>query len=200
MDAFVSLKKAYIEGIAQRRIRYTFVYSDSATLKELIARATRAVDLIAGEWNASICKAALPSLGVLAISWFGGTLLADLSICFPISRPLPKLDAFLEAPFNKVSICLEPIAPIGHVESYSTVRISTVRGSGRISLRGDVAIVKMKGLYFFARAYAEPDPAGGVTFRVAVQSCAGVDPLEGLLEARRILKRRGGSASAHRRG
>lgn len=190
MDAPIALKKAYIEGVAQRRVRYTLVYNKPATLRELVERASRFARSIAVEWRASICDAELPSLVVLAIDWFGGTLLADLSICFPISYPLKALDKLLDAPFNKISICLEPMAPIGRVEGYSVVKTPTVRGFGRISLKGDVAVVKMKGLYFFAKADAEPDPIGGVALRIAAQNCAGVDPLRGILEARDILKRR----------
>lgn len=159
-------------------------------LRELVERASRFARSLAVEWRASICDAELPSLGILAINWLGGTLLADLSICFPISRPLRGLDGLLDVPFREISICLEPIAPIGRVEGYSTVKMSSVKGFGRISLRGDIAIVKMRGLYFLAKAYAEPDSVDGITLRIAVQSCAGLDPLRGILEARKVLKRR----------
>ncbi|WP_148678528.1 hypothetical protein [Thermoproteus uzoniensis] len=186
----VAVRRAYIEGIAQRRIRYTLLYSEPAPLSALLDRARAYAREIAGEWGASLCPSELPSLGVLSVGWLGGTLLADLSVCFPISRPLPPdLGLILAAEFREVSICLEPIGPVGPVEGFSRSRMPALRPRGVI-LRDGVAVVKMRGLYFFARAEARPDPAGGVLLDVARLGCGGVDPLRGLLEARRILRRR----------
>ncbi|MCI4465706.1 MAG: hypothetical protein JHC22_07985 [Thermoproteus sp.] len=186
-----AIRRAYIEGVAQRRVRYTLLYSEPAPLAALLEGARRHVQDVAAEWGASLCPAELPSLGVLSIGWLGGTLLADLSICFPLSRPLPpNLDRLLAAEFREVSLCLEPMGPVGPVEGYSQARVPALRQRG-VVLRPGAAVVKMRGLYFFARAYARPDPAGGVLLEVARLRCDGADAERGLLEARRILRRRG---------
>lgn len=192
----VAIKRAYVEGIAQRRIRYTFLYNEAAPLRLLIEEARRRAEEIAAEWGSTLCRAELPSVGVLALEWLGGTLLADLSVCFPISRPLTRpVDMFLDAEFKKLSLCLEPLAPIGEILGYSVAKARSLRdAAGRISLRDGVLVVKLKGLYFMGRGSAEPDLQGGIRVEVAKLGCEGIDPLKGLLKARELLRRRGRTA------
>ncbi|MEZ0247672.1 MAG: hypothetical protein ABWJ97_00230 [Thermoproteus sp.] len=119
----------------------------------------------------------------------GGSLLADLSVCFPISRPLPRgLDVISGARFDKISLCLEPMAPIGRERGSAEIKTATVKRLGRIALRDGVAVVKLRGLYFLAKASARPHLAGGVVLEIADVDCR-ADPYEGLMAARRILGR-----------
>ncbi|MEM3326094.1 MAG: hypothetical protein QXK63_01465, partial [Thermoproteus sp.] len=186
MAKLLTVKKAYVEGVTQRRIRYTFVYDELAPLSDLIRDVRSRAGEIAAEWGAELCEAELPSVAVLAIRWMGGSLLADLSICFPISRPLPRnLDIILGAKFDRISLCLEPMAPIGGERGTAEIKTATVKRLGRIALRGGVAVVKLRGLYFLARASARPHPAGGVVVEIADVDCR-ADPYEGLMAARRM--------------
>ncbi|MEZ0247671.1 MAG: hypothetical protein ABWJ97_00225 [Thermoproteus sp.] len=67
MAKLLTVKKAYVEGVTQRRIRYTFIYDEPAPLRDLIEWARGRAGEIAAEWGAELCEAELPSVAVLAV-------------------------------------------------------------------------------------------------------------------------------------
>ncbi|MFB6490923.1 MAG: hypothetical protein TU35_006735 [Thermoproteus sp. AZ2] len=187
------VKRAYIQGVSQRRVRYTFIYSADRPLGELLEGAGAAAEEIASEWGGALCPSkSLPHLGVVLIDWRGASLLADVSLCFPLSRPLGPLPAeFASAKFDKISLCLEPIAPMGKPDGYAVWRVPDVKSWARITLRRNFAVVKHRGLYFLIRTRVEGDPLGGVRIFAGRYGCGSIDAAKALLEARRMLRRRG---------
>lgn len=186
------VKKAYIQGVSQRRVRYTFIYSADRPLGELLEDAAKAAEEIASEWGGVLCPSkALPHLGIILINWRGASLLADISLCFPISRPLNSLSAeYASAKFDKISLCLEPLAPVGKPDGYAIWKAPDVKSWARATLRRNFAVIKYRGLYFLIRARAEGDPLGGVKIFAARYGCRPIDATKALLKARRMLRRR----------
>ncbi|MBP1449112.1 MAG: hypothetical protein JZD41_03745 [Thermoproteus sp.] len=187
------MKIAYVHGVTQRRIRYTLLYSDGKPLREILRDSEAAAEKIAEMWGGALCRSGRPpDIGVVLIDWMGASLLADLAMCFPLSRPSTYVpDEALDAKFDRMSLCLEPIAPPGEPDEYIKRKISNIKELGKISLRRNISIIKYKGLYFFIKIHAKGDALGGLEVQLGRYKCREFDPLQGLASARRLLTRRG---------
>jgi hypothetical protein len=146
--------------------------------------------MLEDEWGATLCATGEPpSLGMLLIEWHGGHLVADVSICAPVSHPKPP-PAVYEAPVRRVDICVEPIAPVTPPVEYVTLHIPSVKMFGRVTLRRDYAVVKHRGLLFATEARYGPELRGGVELRLARYRCAPYSLGKALKKLKRILHTR----------
>ncbi|AFA39761.1 hypothetical protein Pogu_1734 [Pyrobaculum oguniense TE7] len=183
----------YVRGLAQRRVKYRFDLEPPRPIAMWVAEDLGNVaTLLEEEWGAVFCPIIhLPSLGSLLIEWNGGHLVADVSICTPVSHPgAPHLS--FEIPVDRVDICVEPIAPPGTAAKYITLHTPTVKSLGRVTLRGGYAIVKYRGLLFAVEARWRGNPRGGITLELARYRCEpynlgeAVRKLKSILEPRRM--------------
>ncbi|MEM1518973.1 MAG: hypothetical protein QXF78_01940 [Pyrobaculum sp.] len=182
------MRKSYVQGLVQRRVKYRF---DLAPPQSIKAWRERFLDefksAIEAEWRGRLCVAEeLPSLGLLLIEWMGGNLLADVSICAPISHPPPP-PFLLDVLFNRVDICIEPIAPTFPPSGYVVVYTEGVKQLGRVTLRRRHAVVKYRGLLFATEVKYRGDLRGGVVLEIAQYSCSRYELWRGLKKLKTIL-------------
>lgn len=185
------MRRAYVQGLLQRRVKYRFDLPAPTTIKSWLAKARQEVrTLLERDWEAVMCpEAELPGLGMLLVEWRGAHLPADVSICTPVSHPRPPPLAY-DVPVERVDVCVEPIAPVFPPAEYIAIRIPSVKTFGRISLRRNYAVVKHRGLLFVTEARHGPEPRGGVELLLARYRCASYDLGEALKKLKRILRAR----------
>jgi hypothetical protein len=182
------MRSAYVQGLLQRRVKYRF---DLATptplgrwLREVFPEVKR---LIEEEWGATLCPVdEPPGLGMLLIEWRGGHLIADVSLCAPVSRPKPPPVVY-EVPVERVDICVEPVAPVFPPAEYVEIHIPSIKMFGRITLRRGYAVVKYRGLLFATEVKYGPEARGGVVLSLARYRCGPYDVGEALKKLKRIL-------------
>jgi len=185
------VRRAYVQGLLQRRVKYRFDLPAPTPIKSWLAEARQEVNtLLEKEWGAVMCPGAeLPNLGMLLVEWRGAHLPADVSICAPVSHPKPPplvYDTLVE----RVDVCVEPIAPVSPPAEYVTIHIPSVKAFGRITLRRNYAVVKYRGLLFVTEARHSPEPRGGVELKLARYRCASYDLGKALKKLKRILHSR----------
>jgi hypothetical protein len=185
------VRRAYVQGLLQRRVKYRFDLPAPTSIKSWLAEARQEVrTLLERDWGAVMCpEAELPSLGMLLVEWRGAHLPADVSICAPVSHPRPPPLAY-DVPVERVDVCVEPIAPVFPPAEYIAIHIPSVKTFGRISLRRNYAVVKHRGLLFVTEARHGPEPRGGVELLLARYNCASYDLGEALKKLKRILRAR----------
>lgn len=185
------MRRAYVQGLLQRRVKYRFDLPAPTSIKSWLAEARQEVrTLLERDWEAVMCPGAeLPSLGMLLVEWRGAHLPVDVSICAPVSHPRPPPLAY-DVPVERVDVCVEPIAPVFPPAEYIAIHIPSVKTFGRISLRRNYAVVKHRGLLFVTEARHGPEPRGGVELLLARYRCASYDLGEALKKLKRILRAR----------
>ncbi|MEZ0319712.1 MAG: hypothetical protein ABWK05_06965 [Pyrobaculum sp.] len=166
-------RESYIQGLVQRRAKYRFDYKTPTTitkwLEEEFVNLARALE---ERWGGRLCRLdALPTLGLLLIEWHGGHLLADVSICAPLSHPAPPAHLY-NTPTRRIDVCVEPIAPTRPPVEYVTLHIPGVKHLGRATLRNKYIVVKYRGLLFATSARHSPEPRGGVRLELGRYDCA----------------------------
>ncbi|MFN3804520.1 MAG: hypothetical protein ACK4SY_05650 [Pyrobaculum sp.] len=195
-------RRAYIQGLAQRRVKYRIDLRSPKPLGLWIEEdLPKARELIASEWGGALCPSPQPpTVGLLLVKWRGATLPADISICAPISHPTAPyaLDVYI----RRVDICLEPIAPTAPPAGYISLHIPTVKHVGRVTLRGRHAVVKHRGLLFVVEALYSPEARGGVDLKLARYGCFHYQLGKALRLMKKILREeiRGGGVSPLREG
>ncbi|AAL63517.1 hypothetical protein [Pyrobaculum aerophilum] len=186
------VRRAYVQGLIQRRVKYRFDLPQPMSIKQWLQNNFEELKrLLESDWNAEFCPASPPpDLGSLLINWRGGHLVADVSICAPISRPWsPPIS--LEIPVKRIDICVEPVAPVTEAVEYVKIYTPGVKLFGRVTLRKDYAVVKHKGLFFAVDMKYKADPRGGIVLQVPRYKCASYEAgaamrrLKNLLEIRR---------------
>jgi hypothetical protein len=183
------MKRAYVQGLLQRRVKYRIDLELPVGVREWVeSHVGELKRVLEREWNAAFCAAGpLPSLGLLLIEWHGAHLLADVSICAPVSHPRPPPLA-LETPVSRVDVCIEPVAPTMPPAGYVAVRTQLVKTLGRVTIKGKYALVKYRGLFFATEVKCSRDPRGGLVLQLARYDCAPHDLSRALRKMREILR------------
>lgn len=186
------VRKAYVQGLVQRRVKYRFDLPQPMSIRQWIeSNYLELRRLLESDWNAEFCPSSPPpDLGSLLINWHGGHLVADVSICAPISRPRPPPQS-LDIPVKRIDVCVEPIAPVVDAVEYVKIYTPGVKYIGRVTLRREYAVVKHRGMLFTIDVKYEADLRGGVVLHIPRYKCASYEAaaalkkLKYLLEARR---------------
>jgi len=184
-------RESYVQGLVQRRVKYRIDLGAPTTLRRWIAEEfPQFAKWLEEKWDAQLCPLLQPpSLGLLLINWRGGHLLADVSICAPVSHPAPP-DVAFDVYFRRVDVCVEPIAPAAEPVEYVTLQIPSVKQFGRITLREGYAVVKHRGLLFVTSALCEPEARGGVLLKVGKYPCFTYSVREAFRLIKRVLEKR----------
>ncbi|MGC9049646.1 hypothetical protein [Pyrobaculum sp.] len=184
-------RKAYVQGLAQRRVKYRFDIDPPAPIRQWISENLEKVKLLLeGEWGGVFCPSASPpALGLLLIEWMGGHLAADVSICAPVSHPAPPRFVY-DVPVRRIDICVEPIAPVGRAVEYVKICTPTVKMLGRITLRRSFGVVKYRGLLFATEVKYGADQRGGICLEIARYSCTQHDAWDAVRKLKTILSSR----------
>ena len=184
-------RESYVQGRVQRRVKYRIDYeSPTSVSKWLEGEFVELARVLEERWGGRLCRLdALPTLGLLLIDWHGGHLLADVSLCAPLSHPAPPAYLY-EVPTRRVDVCVEPIAPPWPPVEYVTLHIAGVKSLGRATLRRRYVVVKYRGLLFATHARHGPEPRGGVRLELGRYQCAAYRLGEALRLLRGILESR----------
>lgn len=182
------VRKAYVQGLLQRRVKYRIDLTEPVTIKQWLSeRLCQLKTFLEEEWNAVMCLSETPpSLGLLLIEWHGGHILADVSICAPISHPNPPPLA-IEVAVKRIDVCVEPIAPMSPPVEYVKLYTPGVKMLGRITLRQRYAVIKHRGLLFATEVIYTPDVRGGIELKLARYKCSSYDFGKALRKLKAIL-------------
>lgn len=185
------VREAYVQGLVQRRVKYRIDLDREMPIEAWAARyGSEVAKTLEERWGATFCPSGvLPTLGLLLVHWRGGHLLADVSLCAPVSHPSPP-PAALRAPVRRIDICVEPVAPLVPPAGYVTIHTPGVKMLGRITLRRNYAVVKHRGLLFVTAASYSPEERGGVALRLARYLCHSYDVGKAFRKIRAVLRSR----------
>lgn len=191
------MRKAYVQGLVQRRVKYRIdLVTPTAPRRWAVEMAGEFLSALEREWGGRLCRVGeLPTVGLLLIDWVGGHLLADVSICAPLSHPAPPPHLF-DVQFDRLDICIEPIAPTFPPVEYITVYTEGVKKLGRVTLRRRYAVVKYRGLLFATEVKYSGDVRGGVKLEVARYGCSNYSLWGALRKLKSILYGRGHEVSS----